>query len=84
MEDITFFTINEEVFGPMFCEHKNCNIETPHIYMSQYEYNLAKSQKDIASTNFIFKNKIGKALCDDHKPEELKYPEFDPNPNNRY
>ena len=55
-----------ELFGPIKCEHDKCECLAWTIWMTQEEYDLAKSKE--YPTNFLFEMKIGTALCDEHQP----------------
>lgn len=55
-----------ELFGPIKCEHANCESLAWTIWMTQEEYGLAKSKE--YPTNFVFENKIGNAFCEKHQP----------------
>jgi len=56
-----------EMFGPCRCEHDGCEAKSWIVWMTPEEYNAAKSQDD-HPVSYVFKNRIGKALCDEHRP----------------
>lgn len=58
------FTINRELYGPIFCEESGCKKESDIILMTKDEYETSQNQK--YPTNYIFRNKIGKVLCKTH------------------
>lgn len=55
-----------ELFGPQKCEHGDCCEPAWFVFMTQEEYDTAKSQEELHPINYVFANKIGTALCDLH------------------
>lgn len=56
-----------ELFGPVQCEHSDCCAPAWLIFMTQDEYDEAKSQEGTHPISFVFVNKIGTALCETHQ-----------------
>lgn len=54
-----------EMFGPVQCERPDCFKAAWMIWMTQEEYDTAKSQEDTHPISHVFVNKIGTALCDE-------------------
>lgn len=56
-----------ELFGPVQCERGDCCEKAWLIFMTQKEYDTAKSQEDLHPIGYVFVNKIGIALCEKHQ-----------------
>jgi hypothetical protein len=54
-----------ELFGPVQCERPDCCKAAWMIWMTQEEYDTAKSQEETHPISHVFVNKIGTALCDE-------------------
>lgn len=56
-----------ELYGPVPCEHPGCTDKDAFtIRLTDEENNQLPKKSGSAAVIFIFKNKLGTALCDNH------------------
>ena len=67
-DELVSFAVGE-LFGPCCCEHDGCSNASWLIWMTPEEYADAKTQDQVHPANYIFSKVIGRALCEDHRPE---------------
>ena len=60
-----------ELFGPVVCEHEGCQAYAWIIWMTPDEYDTAKKQTERHPVGYVFENRIGLALCNNHVPQRF-------------
>ncbi len=60
-----------EMFGPQPCERPGCLGNAWMIWMTREELEKAKGQEEMHPIAYVFKKRIGSALCDECSLESV-------------
>lgn len=61
-----------ETWGPFCCEHTGCRKRTFCIQITDADNETLPEQTGPQAANFILRNQLGEAVCEEHQSSECK------------